>query len=160
MADDVAWMSYQELADRLGIGIDSAKNLVRRKRWSRQAGNDGLARVGVPMEHLAEHDRGARPPVDPPTEPPTCPPLDPAIGGALTALERHVERLERELAAAVADRDAERARAAQVEALRAVLDVERQRVADAQADADRWRQVATEPRGLFGWIKQARAAMR
>ena len=46
-------LSYDELAERLRINPHSARNLVRRKRWKRTVGNDGKARVTVPMEALA-----------------------------------------------------------------------------------------------------------
>ena len=72
--DDIQWMTYAELAETLGIGADSARNLVRRKRWARQTGNDGLARIGVPVEHLEEHHKCADGAYDAPTSPPTSPP--------------------------------------------------------------------------------------
>jgi hypothetical protein len=50
---DTVWLTYHELADRLGIGLESARTLVKRKRWPRQKGNNGLARIEVPLEHLA-----------------------------------------------------------------------------------------------------------
>ena len=83
---DVKWMTYAELAAALGIGGDSARNLARRKRWSRKPGNDGLARIGVPAEHL-EHRKlePVSPPTDGPTDPPASPPIDPpTVGGSFT----------------------------------------------------------------------------
>ena len=61
---DVTWLSYTELAERLGIGRQSARQLAIRKRWMRKPGNDGQARVGVPLEAL--------------TRPETCKPTRPA----------------------------------------------------------------------------------
>jgi len=152
-------MTYAELAAALRIGADSARNLVRRKRWPRQAGNDGMARIGVPVEHIAEH---AQPdaPADGATDAPTHSPIHPTIDiqAALDVLERHVERLERELAAAVAERDVERGRAAQVAALEAVLEVERKRVAEAREEAQHWRHLAIAPRGLWAWLRRANTA--
>src|SRR5260370_39746313 len=150
MADDTRWMTYAELAATLKIGPDSARNLVRRKRWPRQAGNDGMARIGVPVEYVAEHARRDAPldgETDTAISPPIDPPINPAIDiqAALNVLERHVERLERELAAAVAERDMERGRAAQVAALEAALEIERKRVAEAREEAERWRQLAIVP---------------
>jgi hypothetical protein len=152
MVDDVQWMTYTELAEALGIGPDSARNLVRRKRWPRMPGNDGLARIGVPVEHLAQHVRPDAPGETLP-EVDASPPID--LGAAIAALERHIERLERELAAAVVERNAERTRALQVPALEAMLEVERQRVRDAREEAERWRQLATRPIGLWAWLKGA-----
>jgi hypothetical protein len=94
---DTKLMTYAEIADALGIGADSARNLVRRKRWHRRPGNDGLARVEVPVEYVAEHekaDAGSSPPASPPVEPPASPPADvPADGGIIQTLNRHIERL-------------------------------------------------------------------
>lgn len=130
---DVKWMTYAELAEALGIGGDSARNLVRRKRWGRQAGNDGLARVGVPVEYLAEH-APITSPIDAPAEPPVDAPID---GGIIPILNRHIERLEIEIEKLKTERDAERTIAAQVGALNAVLEIERERAAELRAERDR-----------------------
>jgi hypothetical protein len=47
--EDTRWMTYAELALARGIGTASAKRLAFRRRWRRQAGNDGTARVAVPL---------------------------------------------------------------------------------------------------------------
>lgn len=187
--DAVRWMTYQELADALGIGSDSARNLVRRKRWARQTGNDGLARIGVPVEHLEAHaDGGSDAPADTPLDPPADAPAD---GGMVAALEAHLASLQGEvacltalnatgradlereqsradaltqelagvreaLAAVAAARDTEATRAGQVTVLEAVLDLERQRLAEARAEADRWREAATAPRGLAALLMRLR----
>jgi chromosome segregation ATPase len=97
-------------------------------------------------------------------------------------LTRHIERLEKELevigtklTAAETERDQERARAAQVDALNAVLELERKRVKEAQQRAeelrqerDRWSDAAEafqgqlvnltarKPRGgLLAWLRKA-----
>jgi hypothetical protein len=44
------WLTYEELAAASGIGKESARTLVKRKRWARKKGNDGMARIGVPEE--------------------------------------------------------------------------------------------------------------
>lgn len=49
-------VTYAELAGILGIAVDSAKRLARRRRWQKQPGNDGLARVAVPVERLVRAD--------------------------------------------------------------------------------------------------------
>lgn len=142
---DVRWMTYAELAEALGIGGDSARNLVRRKRWGRQAGNDGLARVGVPIEHLAEH---AQPPIDEATPPPVDPPAD---GGIIPILNRHIERLEIEIENLKTERDTERARAVQVDVLNAVLEVERKRVEELRAERDKLLNRIMTPPGRRWW---------
>jgi len=139
---DIRWMTYAELSEVLGIGGDSARNLVRRKRWPRKPGNDGMARVGVPVEYLTEHskpDGPVSPPTDPTIRSPANLPSDPPIdGGVIQTLNRHIERLENEIELLKTERDLERARAAQVDALKATLEVERQRVDEWRAVADRF----------------------
>jgi hypothetical protein len=146
---DTKWMTYAELAEVLGIGGDSARNLVRRKRWPRQAGNDGLARVGVPVEYIAE---SAKP--DTPADPPIDTPTDGAVMVAILAnhishlevelgnlkQERETERgrLEGAIATLRQDLDTERLRAAQVDALNAVIDAERKRAEELKEERDRW----------------------
>jgi hypothetical protein len=114
---DTRWMTYAELAEGLGIGLDSAKNLARRKRWGRQRGNDGLARIGVPSEVLDRRPKPMPPvaadaPVNAPIDAPTSPPIDGPTDGpsTLDILHRHIERLEVELAAQRAEREAMRER--------------------------------------------------
>lgn len=45
-------LTYRELANRLGIKIESARKTVQRKRWSRSNGNDGQVRILVPIDAL------------------------------------------------------------------------------------------------------------
>lgn len=185
MADDVRWLTYSEIAEALEIGADSARNLVRRKRWPRQTGNDGLARIGVPVEHLKERkaaegdgdtDGPTDPPVDGDTNPPSDAPTSPTTDGTLVALEvlrEHIGRLEIEITSLKEERDRERARASQVDALNTVLDIERKRAEDARqradelkAERDRWSaaaeafqeqvvEMSRKPKGLLGWLRRA-----
>lgn len=48
--NDTRSVTYDELANALGITLSSAKNLARRKPWSRTIGNDKRARVAVPLD--------------------------------------------------------------------------------------------------------------
>lgn len=149
---DTVWLTYDELADRLGIARESARTLVKRKRWARQPGNDGKSRIGVPTEALPtrdivapapQTDPGADPAHDPEHVPAQPPVHDPGhVPVVIEALTRHVERLESQLDAALAraaDRDAvvlERdVVTVQLEALRAAL-------AAAEIDRDRWHEMA------------------
>ena len=50
--DDGRWMTFVELAQARGISESSARKLVRRRRWRRQAGNHGVVRILVPAEAL------------------------------------------------------------------------------------------------------------
>jgi len=165
---DIQWMSYAELASALGITLDSGKNLVRRKRWQRQSGNDGLARIGVPVEYIMKAtpqaiDTPTITPIDPPANPPIEPPTDGAMVAAIEVLREHITRLETELATAKNERDQERLRGAQVEVLTAVLEIEKQRTEELRQERDRWAKLAEEsqrtaadlakPRGIWGWLR-------
>ena len=50
-------MTYLELADVRGISAPSAERLARRRKWARQVGNDGVARVLVPLEEARKPAR-------------------------------------------------------------------------------------------------------
>jgi hypothetical protein len=45
---NVKWMTYAELGLARGITAASAKRLASRRKWRRQADNDGIARIAVP----------------------------------------------------------------------------------------------------------------
>lgn len=45
-------LTYKELAKKLHIKPQSARKLTQRKKWVRSAGNDGAARVHVPLDAL------------------------------------------------------------------------------------------------------------
>ncbi len=49
---DTVSLTYQELADRLGIDVQSARRRVLRSGWAKAPGNDGKARVFVPVTVL------------------------------------------------------------------------------------------------------------
>jgi hypothetical protein len=146
------WLTYDELAERLGIERESARQHVKRKHWARQRGNDGKVRIGVPEEVLSARSEpdteGGTGPAQAPVQPPV---QDPGVTAVLT---RHIERLEAQLEEALkraGDRDEvakERdllmaqveslndSTKIQVDALRAALTV-------AERDRDRWHEVAT-----------------
>jgi len=155
---DTKLLSYAEIAGLLGIGGNSARALVRRKRWHRKPGNDGLARIEVPIEYLAEHAKVAPAEGDDSTPssssasiPSSGPSSTPSEGGVIEAFERHINRLEGELAALKQEHDAARRDllAAQAEAvsvpalrdtvaaLKGALESEKARVADMRAERDR-----------------------
>ena len=52
-----AWLTYQEAGDRLGVSPEAARAKAARRRWRRQIGNDGLARVRIPEDERAAGDR-------------------------------------------------------------------------------------------------------
>lgn len=150
MDEGVQSLTYSELAQALGITRESARQLAMRRRWPRRTGNDGRARVAVPVSELAS-------PRDPPSDTPSITPDDTPDEApqpeTVAVLVRHVERLELELAKAQASLETERTRGAQVDVLKAVLDVERERVAELRAERDRWQALATAPRGLWAWLR-------
>lgn len=134
------WLTYAELAERLGITGDSARNLVRRRGWSRKPGNDGTMRIGVPKEYLDERDMEEALPS--PTEAPTSPPIIAAVmppveegteGTTVAALEAHIETLKEIVERERGRGDIERARA---DAERARADDERDRAEVERARAD------------------------
>ena len=49
---DSRWMTYAELAEARGIKEPAAVRLVQRRGWERHQGNDGSARVAVPVAEL------------------------------------------------------------------------------------------------------------
>ena len=120
MSLDTVWLTYAELAEKLDITGESARNLVRRRGWPRKPGNDGVQRIGVPTEYLDERavssDEAA---IVASIIPPTAPPAEGDIEGPMVAaLEAHIVTLkgvvdhERRRAEAERERaDAERERA-------------------------------------------------
>lgn len=161
-SDAVRLMTYDEIADALGIARESARQLVIRKRWSRSKGNDGKARIAVPLEALPSESTSDTPynagegaeaitPSDMAVEAPLS--TGAATGdvtAVVTALTRHIERLEQDLVA-VRERAAERdVLAGQVEALNAVL-------IEVRADRDRWHHLAVQPerKGWWPWRRSA-----
>lgn len=162
VTDDTILLSYDELAERLGITRESARQLTLRKRWARRKGNDGRARVEVPLDAL-------------PAISSDVPLQDTYRDTDLTrALSRHIERLEQAIDTAEkaadqfrVERDAARdeTRAiererdaaqearniirAQVEALQAGIEaeknltsVERNRATELKTERDHWREQA------------------
>jgi hypothetical protein len=54
VGDGARRMTYAELATVRGISLPSARRLVLRHHWPRQAGNDGVVRVTVPLTALTK----------------------------------------------------------------------------------------------------------
>jgi hypothetical protein len=57
VGDGARRLTYAELADIRRISVLSAMRLVRRKNWPRQTGNDGVARVLVPLPAAGRKQR-------------------------------------------------------------------------------------------------------
>jgi hypothetical protein len=85
MDDDVKMMTYVDAASVLGVKVDSVKRRARNRRWKREKGNDGLVRIGVPVEIFAL-SRTENPPDRPPDD-----------TGDILRLEKQVSALDTEV---------------------------------------------------------------
>jgi hypothetical protein len=110
--------TYPQLAERLGIGPESVRKQVSRKRWRKVRGNDGTTLIFVPVSEL-----GAPPPPRP--SPASAPnPVQTQIArlqAELGTARAVIQRADGARITAEADRDRWHAEA---EALRAQLAAE------------------------------------
>ncbi len=165
-------LTYAELADRLSIEREAARQLVKRRRWVKWKGNDGQVRISIPEEALNDRSStGPRPDEETGSEPVG----DRIEPGVLSVLTRHIERLEAQLEEAqkragerdaiAGERDAARVErdvlAAQIEALRdstsTQVEALHAALAAAERDRDRWHEVATrapEPAPPRAWWRR------
>jgi hypothetical protein len=140
---DVTWMTYAELGKARGIDPASTKRLAIRRHWRRQRGNDGTARVAVPVteatprESKTEDDTG-----DVPSD--ITSDVTPFHAKALAALEDAVAVLREQLEAERQQVQAANGRPDKAEAAvageRSRSDVLRSRLdemIEARAEADR-----------------------
>jgi hypothetical protein len=102
-----AWLTYAEAGDRLGVSPDAVRTKAVRKRWRKQIGNDGRARVWLPEDERSPDDRPVIGRSSPerenersPDHPPIIGrssrghrPIDPAL---VIALESHIKTLQAE----------------------------------------------------------------
>jgi hypothetical protein len=151
-------MSYGELAEAIGRSEVAARSVAIRKRWRRVLGNDGKARVAVPVDILAKLQAKAQaravtqPDAQPVAEAVTQPDDEPdarADARALIAmLETHVAELRSEAKEG-------RAAIARVGVLEALLENERERLDEMRQDRDRWHAEATARRSWWPWRRSA-----
>jgi chromosome segregation ATPase len=94
---DGRWLTYAELAGELGTSAEGARRRAQRGRWTRQRGNDGLARVLVPEDALD----GQRPVRAPSVRSDRAGASSESLS-LIEALRAHVATLEEQLAAAEA----------------------------------------------------------
>ncbi len=122
MTDDVEWLTYKDLANRLGISVDGARMKARRANWvmTTTRANDGTVHVGVPISEIAKANvprrtakvvrrqlvQGER---SPERSPEPVVPMLPAV--LVDEMRRQIERMEAELASERAGRAADRAEA-------------------------------------------------
>lgn len=67
MADgqETVWMTYDEAAVQLRIKPDSVRRRAASRKWPRRTGNDGLARVGIPLNIIPDVIPAATPAITP-----------------------------------------------------------------------------------------------
>jgi hypothetical protein len=181
VSEDVRWLTYDEVASELAITRESARQLAIRKRWARQKGNDGKARIGVPEDEFQARTSDATsggPSHGTSDDTGHDPSVIQVLSRHISRLETEIEalkqeretergRLQGEIEALKQERDLERIRAAQVDALNAVIEAERKRVEDLRmdrdglrGDRDRWalqaeRLAATEIRRWWPFRRRA-----
>ena len=139
---DVHRLTYAELATRLGISGDAARQLTRRRGWQRTRGNfpGAPAVILVPVDDLAAEqwrDDRPTPPDNRPTSPyevGATPPDTGLLARGLAALEDAVSVLREQLQRSEAGREAERQRA---DDLRAQIDALNTEMVMMRAEADR-----------------------
>jgi hypothetical protein len=124
------WVTYDELGRIRGIGPESAVKLAQRKRWRRIPGNDGVARVCVPLDWLT-------PAKEPSGE--HSPKSSPELMAALAALTDQLLRERSRADAAEARADMAVLRAAELREAIAVLEARLAEgaLAEARAHAER-----------------------
>jgi hypothetical protein len=145
---ETRWMTYAELGRARGISTASATRLAFRRRWPRQAGNDGTARVAVPVgeDRPARDDR----PDDRATD-------HPDITHVVTAFEASISALTGRAEAAESRADRAEARTDRAETARDAA-ITRADEAVTRADiADHARQLAET---AAAELRQADAARR
>lgn len=131
MADE--WLTYQDLAERLGVSPEAARQKAIRGRWARRTANDGKAQVRVDVEDVKASTPVRKPKDEAPPDtrsPPVEQPVEHALDTqTLAALEAHIDTLK--------------AMAAKAEAIAVI---ERERASNEQARADRERDRADAER--------------
>jgi hypothetical protein len=152
---DTKPLTYAELAEALGITPASAKRLAIRRGWPKQLGNDGKARVMVPLERLE------RPVPDDDTSEATDDAPSVTTGDDTSGDTRDARALIAFLEARVTELGDEvkelRPKAARADVLEAQLEAERRRAEELKTDRDRLLSVVTDRsrEGLFTRLRRA-----
>lgn len=165
------WLTYDDMAEALGITPDSARRLATRHKWPRRPGNDGRALVAVPEERLERpHEPRAE------AAPDDAGDDVPDAGRDARALIGYLERRVGELTDDLADsrRVAEEARAeareargaaeslrvqaGQVDVLTALVAAERAHLAEVRVDRDRILAILTQRPAP--WIERVTGLLR
>jgi hypothetical protein len=123
VGDGTRRMTYAEIADIRRISLASAMRLVRRKKWARQTGNDGVVRILVPLSAASDREqRRAR------------------LRGETMADKHDVRRERSRMSDRISAPDTQRTIAAlesAITALRDQLEAERNRSLQAEVRAER-----------------------
>jgi outer membrane murein-binding lipoprotein Lpp len=158
MAD--RWVTYAELAELMGCPSGAARARAVRRRWRRQIGNDGLARVLVPDgEDLSPkwtptvrlNDSETTAQTDSPPSAPTTPPPrdhDAELMAKLERLQAELVEMARKLGAAEADVTSAKGL---VEELRQDRDAWRAQIERARSEAEQARSELAAYRARPWW---------
>lgn len=161
MSRDTISLTYEELAARLSIDVQSARRRVIRSGWERTKGNDGKARVQVPVTVLP--DTATKTAAVPATKDEVSrdvPATDPVMAETVSRLLSQLDAAESRADAAHARADAAQARAdaaeerlaetsKQLEAVRQRAEDERLRAAVAEQEVKGLRETLAEARLPF-----------
>jgi hypothetical protein len=102
------WLTYDQIGQIRGIGRESAVKLAQRKRWRREPGNDGTARVFVPGNWQGKARKRGKPPSEE-RSPRQSPDHSPELSQITSAFELAIASLTAR--AEAADRRADQAEA-------------------------------------------------
>jgi hypothetical protein len=143
-AEPARIMTYKELATALGIDEESAQRRAQRRKWRRMRGNDGKARVAVPLSVIPDALEDSRPD-DLPGNGGTVPPAAAsALAPLLLDLAAQAKAAREALDTARAERDAARAEATAVRERAAAEIAETQKHAAAEVSEARERAAKAE----------------
>src|SRR3954468_12667396 len=141
-------LTYPELAEAIGRSEIAARSMAKRNRWRRMLGNDGRARVVVPMEVLErlQEKAASRPDPGPDHGSITGSDHGPDARALIAVLESRISELQGRVAELNEEAKQGRAAIARVDVLEALLDTERKRVEEVRQTerqrAEEWKMVA------------------
>ena len=81
---DAQWLTYRQIAVRLGVSVEAARRRALRGKWSRMPGNDGTIQVLLPDDLSVHRAPDVRADAVPDTS------------ALVTALEGHIKTLQGE----------------------------------------------------------------
>ena len=151
-------MTYVELGEAIGRSEIAARSVAIRKRWRRVPGNDGKTRVAVPVDLLEKLQakaatRAAQQPEPQPDEQSNAH-VDGQSDGRADA-RALIAMLEARVAELNSEAKQGRAAIARMAVLEALLEAERERLAEMRQDRDRWHAAATARRSWWPWRRSA-----